>query len=60
MTEATSIIGQRIPSVDAPEKLQDILKEALAQPTLSIIDCPVDYSENLKLTEQLGNLVCPI
>jgi len=27
---------------------------------VSIIDCPVDYSENLKLTEQLGKLVCPI
>jgi len=46
--------------VEAPDQLQRILKEALAQPTLSIIDCPVDYSENLKLTEQLGNLVCPI
>jgi len=41
-------------------QLQGILKEALVQPTVSIIDCPVDYSENLKLTEQLGNLVCPI
>ncbi|MDT8386708.1 MAG: acetolactate synthase large subunit [Thiogranum sp.] len=46
--------------VDAPGRLQDILKTALAQPTLTIIDCPVDYSENLKLTEQLGKLVCPI
>jgi acetolactate synthase-1/2/3 large subunit len=41
-------------------QLRDVLKDALAQPTVSIIDCPVDYSENLKLTEQLGNLVCPI
>ena len=46
--------------VDGPGQLQDILKDALAQPTVTIIDCPVDYSENLKLTEQLGNLVCPI
>jgi len=46
--------------VDGPGQLQEILKDALAQPTVTIIDCPVDYSENLKLTEQLGNLVCPI
>ncbi len=43
-----------------PGQLKGILKEALAQPTPSIIDSPVDYSENLKLTEQPGNLVCPI
>lgn len=46
--------------VTGPGQLQGILKKALAQPTVSIVDCPVDYSENLKLTEQLGNLVCPI
>ena len=46
--------------VDGAGQLQEILKDALAQPTVTIIDCPVDYSENLKLTEQLGNLVCPI
>jgi len=43
--------------VTGPGKLQGILKKALAQPTVSIIDCQVDYSENLKQTEQLGNLV---
>ncbi len=46
--------------VDGPGQLQRILKDALAQPTVSVIDCPVDYSENLKLTEQLGSFVCPI
>jgi len=25
-----------------------------------VIDCPVDYRENMKLTEKLGELVCPI
>jgi acetolactate synthase-1/2/3 large subunit len=25
---------------------------------VSVIDCPVDYSENLKLTERLGQLIC--
>jgi len=46
--------------VTGPGQLQGILKKALLQPTVTTIDCPVDYSENLKLTEQLGNLVCPI
>ena len=41
------------------QDLQDILREAIASDTVSIIDCPVDYRENIKLTEQMGNLVCP-
>ena len=40
--------------------LRPTLEKALANETLSIIDCPVDYSENLKLTEKLGKLVCPV
>jgi acetolactate synthase-1/2/3 large subunit len=36
------------------------IKRAIADNTVVIIDCPVDYSENMKLTEQLGELVCPI
>ena len=52
--------GARGYRVTGAGQLQGILKDALAQPTVSIIDCPVDYSENLKLTEQLGKLVCPI
>jgi acetolactate synthase-1/2/3 large subunit len=46
--------------VERTQDLQGILKEALAGDTVSIIDCPVDYRENIKLTEQLGKLVCPI
>jgi acetolactate synthase-1/2/3 large subunit len=52
--------GARGYRVTGPGQLQDILREALDQPTVSVIDCPVDYSENLKLTEQLGKFVCPI
>jgi len=37
-----------------------LLKEALAQPVPAVIDCPVDYRENLKLTERLGHLVNPL
>lgn len=42
------------------EELLPTLKKALADNTVSIIDCPVDYSENLKLTSKLGEMVCPI
>ena len=37
-----------------------ILKQAIADNTVVVIDCPVDYSENMKLTEKLGKLVCPV
>jgi acetolactate synthase-1/2/3 large subunit len=36
------------------------LQQAIADDTVVLIDCPVDYSENMKLTEKLGQLVCPI
>jgi acetolactate synthase-1/2/3 large subunit len=46
--------------VERTQDLQEILKEAIASDTVSIIDCPVDYRENIKFTEQMGKLVCPI
>lgn len=46
--------------VERTEDLEGILRTALSDGTVSIIDCPVDYSENLKLTEKLGKLVCPV
>jgi acetolactate synthase-1/2/3 large subunit len=45
--------------VERTAELPAILDEALASDTVSIIDCPVDYRENIKLTEQMGTLVCP-
>lgn len=42
------------------EDLLPTLKKALDDNTVSVIDCPVDYSENLKLTNKLGEMVCPI
>ena len=49
--------GYRVASAD---NLLPTLKQAIADDTVVLIDCPVDYSENMKLTEKLGNLVCPI
>ncbi len=46
--------------VEAADQLLPILRQAIADNTVVVIDCPVDYSENMKLTEKLGKLVCPI
>jgi len=46
--------------VGAADELAPVLQQAIADDTVVIIDCPVDYSENMKLTERLGKLVCPI
>ncbi|MCF6218807.1 MAG: acetolactate synthase large subunit [Gammaproteobacteria bacterium] len=54
--EAFGAKGYRIESA---KQLVPTLKRALADNTVSIIDCPVDYSENIKLTEQLGEMVSP-
>jgi acetolactate synthase-1/2/3 large subunit len=55
--EAFGARGYRIART---EDLLPTLRQALAEPTVSLIDCPVDYRENLKLTERLGEMVCPI
>ncbi|MGX9789185.1 acetolactate synthase large subunit [Mycobacterium sp. MMS18-G62] len=45
--------GYRITEAD---QLLPTLKEALADDGVSLIACPVDYSENLRLTDTLGHL----
>ncbi len=50
-------IGYR---VESAHDLLPTIKQAVSDNTVVIIDCPVDYSENMKLTEKLGELVCPI
>ena len=40
--------------------LVPILKQAFAKDTVAIVDCPVDYSENMKLTERLKTVVSPL
>ncbi len=49
--------GYRISSA---EELAPTLKQAIADDTVVVIDCPVDYGENMKLTKKLGELVSPI
>ena len=55
--QAFGAIGYRVARA---EDLLPTLRTALAQNTVTIIDCPVDYRENLKLTARLGEMVCPI
>jgi acetolactate synthase-1/2/3 large subunit len=43
--------------IEAAADLLPTLQEALAAETVSIIACPVDYSENLRLSDALGD--CP-
>jgi len=45
--------------IEKTEQLMPELHEALQRDTVTIIDCPVDYRENLKLTESLGQLTSP-
>ncbi len=49
--------GVRIESAD---QLLPTLRKALQNNTVTIIDCPVDYSENNRLTELLGNVLSEI
>jgi acetolactate synthase-1/2/3 large subunit len=40
-------------------ELLPTLREALESDAVSVIACPVDYSENLRLTAMLGELTGP-
>ncbi len=48
--------GARGLRVTDPSQLRSILSEALKSPVPVVIDCPVDYAENLRLTERLQSL----
>jgi len=43
----------------SPEEFRDVLSRALAQDGPSLVVAPVDYRENLRLTERLGEIVSP-
>jgi len=46
--------------VQAADELRPVLEEALGAGVPAVVDVPVDYRENLRLTEKLGRLVCYI
>ena len=57
LAESYGAIGYKVQKGD---NLQEILKKAFKNKKPTVIDIPVDYSENTKLTKRLGKLVCPI
>ena len=48
--------GARGYRIETPGDLLPTLRRALADDTVSVIACPVDYSANLQLTDALGEL----
>jgi acetolactate synthase-1/2/3 large subunit len=48
--------GARGYRIETPDELLPTLRQALADDTVSVIACPVDYSANLQLTDALGEL----
>ena len=55
--ESMGLKGYR---VQAADQLMPTLKTALAQDVPAVIDCPVDYTENLRLSQRSGDLDCKI
>jgi len=55
--ESMGLKGYR---VESAEDLIPTLKMALEQPIPSVIDCPVDYRENIRFSQQAGDLSCEI
>ncbi len=55
--ESMGLKGYRVESC---LDLIPILKEALEQDVPAVIDCPVDYRENLRFTQRAGDLSCMI
>ena len=51
--ESFGAVGKRITAAD---ELLPTLREALAADTVTVIACPVDYRDNLRLTDALGEL----
>ena len=57
LAEAFGCRGYR---VTAAAELGPILQDAFRQAVPAVVACPVDYGENMRLTEKLGAFVCPI
>ncbi len=55
--QSMGLKGYRVTSA---ADLMPTLKQALADDVPAVIDCPVDYSENLRFSRKAGDLNCPI
>ena len=54
LAESMGCKGYRVEHTD---DLRTILEDAFRQDVPAVIDCPVDYRENTKLTERLQELI---
>jgi acetolactate synthase-1/2/3 large subunit len=52
--------GARGYRVESAAQLIPVLDEALHCGTVAVVDCPVDYAQNMQLTERLAALQCPV
>jgi len=57
LAESFGAVGYKIKKGDS---IADVLDRAFKQKKVAIIDCPVNYLENLKLTKKLSRNVCLI
>lgn len=57
LAESMGLKGYRVTSAD---RLIPTLQAALAQPIPTVIDCPVDYQENLLFSRRSGDLICEV
>jgi acetolactate synthase-1/2/3 large subunit len=57
LAESFGALGLRVAAAD---ELGPALETAFAAGRPAIIDCPVDYRENLRLTEELGHITCAL
>jgi acetolactate synthase-1/2/3 large subunit len=55
--ESMGLKGYR---VNSAAELVPTLKQALAQDVPAVIDCPVDYRENIRFSQKAGDLICRI
>ncbi|HZM36288.1 MAG TPA: thiamine pyrophosphate-dependent enzyme [Burkholderiales bacterium] len=53
-----SSFGMRARSIERAEELLPALRASLDAGAPSLIDCPIDYRENEKLTQALGEVIC--
>ncbi|MGC5006777.1 acetolactate synthase large subunit [Streptomyces sp. DT203] len=51
--------GARGHHIKSADELLPVLRRALEEDAVSVIACPIDYSENLRLTDRLGTLQSP-
>jgi acetolactate synthase-1/2/3 large subunit len=57
LAESFGAIGLRVTKT---AEIQPMLAKAFAADRPVVIELPIDYRENIKLTEKLGKIVCPI